>query len=145
MFTVSCSEEIERPPEVVFAFAGDYSNDPCWRTGVLSMEYEAGGRPAIGARTRETMRSMGRTAVTVGEITDYSSARTAFRSLSGPVSCDGRREFLPSITGTRFTYSLTLRPSGVLRVLEPLLRLVFVRQVRADLRRLKRHLETRAM
>jgi hypothetical protein len=80
MFTVSCSEEIQRPPQVVFAFAGDYLNDPLWRTGVLNMEYETSCPPAIGARTRETMRSMGRTAVTVGEITDYSPGRTAFRA-----------------------------------------------------------------
>ena len=126
MFSVSCSEEIQRPPQVVFAFAGDYSNDPLWRT------------------TRETMRSLGRTAVTVGEITDYSSARTAFRSLSGPVPCAGSREFVASAAGTRFTYSLTIRPAGFLRVLEPLLRLVLARQARTDLRRLKHLLEAQS-
>jgi len=144
MFSVSCSEEIQRPPQVVFAFAGDYSNDPLWRTGVLHMEYETDGPPAVGARTREAMRSLGRTAVTVGEITDYSSARTAFRSLSGPVPCDGSREFVASAAGTRFTYSLTIRPAGFLRVLEPLLRLVLARQVRTDLRRLKHLLEAQS-
>jgi len=144
MFSVSCSEEIQRPPQVVFAFAGDYSNDPLWRTGVLHMEYETDGPPAVGARTREAMRSLGRTAVTVGEITDYSSARTAFRSLSGPVPCAGSREFVASAAGTRFTYSLTIRPAGFLRVLEPLLRLVLARQARTDLRRLKHLLEAQS-
>lgn len=141
MFTVSCSEQIQCPPVVAFAFAGDYSNDPKWRAGVLTMEYRTAGPVGIGTRTRETMRSMGRTAVTLAEITDYSPARTAFRSLSGPIACDGSREFAASATGTTFTYSLTLRPTGFLRLLEPLLKRVFQRQIRQDLIRLKRQLE----
>jgi len=144
MLTVSCSEEIGRPPAAVFAFAGDYSKDPLWRKGVLAMSYESSVPPAVGTRTRETMRSLGRTAVTVAEITEYSPARTSFRSLSGPVPCNGTREFAASPGGTIFTYSLTLRPTGLLRALEPILRLVFVQQVRADLRRLKHHLEAHA-
>ena len=141
MIEVSCSEEILRSPDVVFEFAGDYANDPSWRAGVLSMVYETSGPPAIGARTRETMRGLGRTAVTVAEVTEYSPSRTAFRSLSGPVPCDGSREFLATSAGTRITYSLTLRPTGALRVLEPLLRRLFAKRVRADVRRLKHHLE----
>ncbi|MDO9197652.1 SRPBCC family protein [Rhodoferax sp.] len=144
MFTVSISEKIGRSPEAVFAFAGDYANDPLWRKGVLAMAYESSGPPGIGTRTRETMRSMGRTAVTVAEVTEYSTSRTAFRSLSGPVPCDGTREFVASGTGTVFTYSLTLRPVGFLRVLEPILKFVFLKQVRTDLRRLKLHLEAQA-
>ena len=144
MFTVSISEKIGRPPEAVFAFAGDYANDPLWRKGVLAMSYESGVPPAVGTRTRETMRSLGRTAVTIAEITEYSPARTAFRSLAGPVPCNGTREFAASTGGTIFTYSLTLRPTGLLRAMEPILKMVFVQQVRADLRRLKHHLEALA-
>jgi hypothetical protein len=144
MFTVSCSEEIDRPPEAVFAFAGDYANDPRWRTGVLDMAYEAGSTPTVGARTRETMRSMCRTVVTVAEVVEYSPTRTAFRSVSGPVSCDGSREFTRSPQGTTFTYALTIRPNGPLRLLEPLLRVALARQVRRDVRQLKRVLEASA-
>ena len=143
MFTVSCSEEIRRSPDVVFAFAGDYANDPSWRKGVLAMAYENVGPPAVGARTRETMRSMGRTAVTVGEVTAYSRTRTAFRSVSGPVPCEGSREFVATPTGTRFIYTLTLRPRGLLRALEPLLKSVLARQIGDDVRRLKQYLEAR--
>ncbi|MBI5955115.1 MAG: SRPBCC family protein [Chloroflexi bacterium] len=141
MFTVSCSEEIRRSPDAVFVFAGDYANDPLWRGGVMSMVYETSGPPTVGARTRETMRSMGSVAVTVGEVTEYSPSRTAFRSLSGPMPCNGSREFAATPTGTKFTYSLTLRPTGFFRMLEPLLRSVFTKQVRADVYRLKDHLE----
>jgi uncharacterized membrane protein len=141
VFEVSYSVEIGRPPEVVFAFAGDYANDPAWRKGVLGMAYETPGPPAVGTRTRETMRSLGSTAVTIAEVTEYSPTRTAFRSLSGPIPCTGSREFASTSTGTRFTYSLTLRPAGVFRVLEPLLKRVLTGQIQADVRRLKQRLE----
>ena len=141
MFEVSCSVEIRRTPDVVFALAGDYANDPLWRTGVLSMVYETEGPPAVSTRTREKMRSMGRTVVTVAEVTEYSPARTAFRSLSGPIQCEGSREFLATAAGTRFTYSLSLRPTGALWLLQPLLKQVLARQVRADVLRLKHQLE----
>lgn len=141
MFSVSCTVEIACSPEVVFRYAGNYANDPEWRTGVLAMVYETSGAPAVGVRTRETMRSMGRTIVTIAEITEYSPARTAFRSLSGPVGCDGSREFAGHGGETRFTYSLTVRPTGLLRVLEPFLRVALSSQVRRDMSRLKNRLE----
>lgn len=141
MFTISVSKDIQRPATQVFEFAGDYANDPAWRAGVIQMTYEGSNSAAVGVRTRETMRTFGRTAVTVAEITEYSSTRTAFRSLSGPVACEGSREFITNPLGTKFSYSLTLYPSGAVRVLEPLLRIVFQRQAKADLQRLKAHLE----
>jgi uncharacterized membrane protein len=143
MITISASAEIGRPPEEVFLFAGDYANDPVWRAGVVEMVYEGGPSAAVGVRTRETMRSLGSTVVTVAEITQYSRSRTAFRSLSGPVACEGSREFAAVPGGTRFSYSLTLRPEGFFRIIGPILERVLERQVRGDVRRLKDHLERR--
>ncbi len=144
MFTVTASVEIRRSPGAVFAFAGDYVYDPYWRKGVVAMQYETEGPPKIGARTRETMRSMGRLAVTVGEVTEFSPSRTAFRSMSGPVPCHGSREFARTPDGTMFTYSLTLKPTGFLGLLGLLLRPLFARQIRADVRRLRMQLEAQA-
>jgi hypothetical protein len=144
MFTVSCSAEIRCSPDAAFEFAGDYANDPLWRKGVLAMSYASAGAPRVGATTHETMRSMGRTAVTVAEITEYSASRTAFRSVSGPVPCHGSRQFVANRTGTTFIYSLTLAPTGALLLLEPLLRWVLARQVRNDVLRLKDQLEAQA-
>lgn len=143
MFTISASEEIGLPPEEVFVFAGDYANDPVWRAGVAEMVYEGGPSAAVGVRTRETMRSLGSTTVTVAEIIEYSRSRTAFRSLSGPVACEGSREFVAVPGGTRFSYSLTLRPEGFFRIIGPILEWVLGRQVRGDVRRLKDFLERR--
>jgi uncharacterized membrane protein len=143
MFTVASTIEIARPVEDVFAFAGDYRNDPRWRKGVVSMQHEPPGPPALGTVTTETMKFMGRPSCTVGEVTEYLDCRrTAFRSLQGPVECHGFRLFAPSRGGTQFTYSLTLKPRGPLRLFEFLLKSIFQRQVQADLRRLQKLLES---
>jgi hypothetical protein len=143
VFTISLSVDICLPPEEVFRFAGDYANDPVWRAGVTEMTYDVGGSAAVGVKTRETMRGLGNSAVTVAEITEYSRTRTAFRSVSGPVACEGSREFLGTPGGTRFSYSLTLRPEGFLKGIEPILKLVFRCRIGGDIRRLKNHLERR--
>jgi hypothetical protein len=141
MFTITQSEVLRCSPKLAFEFAGDYTNDPKWRSGVLSMDYETGGPPSVGTRTRERMRSMGVSATTVSEVTEYSPARTAFQSLSGPVDCSGSRDFAACPSGTMFIYSLTLQPRGVLRIAEPILRMLLTRQVLVDMKRLKWQIE----
>ncbi|MCZ7557480.1 MAG: SRPBCC family protein [Bacteroidia bacterium] len=142
MISITASEVIARPIREVFAYAGDYRNDTAWRKGVVEMRYEGRDEPAKGVVTFEVMRSMGMKNTTVAEITEYNPvARTAFRSISGPVPCHGFREFQESAEGTTFTYVLTLEPRGVMRLLKPMLRTMFQKQVGEDVRRLKAKLE----
>lgn len=144
MFTITVTQDIRRPPEAVFAYAGDYANDPKWRQGVEDMVYDTEGPTRAGTRTREKMRSMGRLVETVAEVVAYSPSRTAFRSLTGPVPCEGHREFAAIPDGTRFTYSLTLKPTGILKRIDFLLRPMFEKQIRKDVQRLKDQLESAA-
>ena len=141
MFTVSCVEDMRCTPLAAFVYAGDYANDASWRRGVLSMAYEAEGPVAPGVRTREIFRVMGLQTVILAEVTDFTPGRTAFRTVSGPVRCDGSREFCAGPLGTRFTYTLNVRDTGPFRPLEPLISFLLARQLPADLRRLKHRLE----
>lgn len=45
---ITASVNIRRPVGEVFAFAGDYENDPLWRSGVVEMRYETPGPYAPG-------------------------------------------------------------------------------------------------
>lgn len=142
MFTVSCVEDLRCSPLAAFSYAGDYANDSSWRKGVLSMAYVESEVPvAPGVHTREIFRVMGLKTVILAEVTDFTPGRTAFRTVSGPVRCDGSREFCAGPLGTRFTYTLNVRDTGPFRPLEPLLSFLLARQVPADLRRLKKRLE----
>lgn len=141
MFKISKSIDIECSHEEVFAFAGDYSKDPAWRSGVVSMDYETSGPPTFRLRTKEHTRSLGLSTTTVAEVIEYSPTHTSFRSISGPVPCYGSREFSECPAGTRFTYTLILDSSGFKRLMDPILGAFLGWQLIWDLRRLKRQLE----
>jgi len=142
MITITASEVIRRPIGEVFGYAGDYRNDTTWRKGVVEMRYEGASEPAAGVVPHEVMLNMGMRNTTVAEINEYiPNTRTAFRSISGPVPCHGYREFQENADGTNFTYVLTLEPRGAMRLLKPLLRTMFQKQVGEDVRRLKAKLE----
>jgi uncharacterized membrane protein len=146
MITVAHSIHLPHPPEAVFALAGDYRNDPQWRQGVTAMLCEPGGEPRLGGRTRETIKFWGLRAETLAEILAWEPGRrTAFRALSGPVPCEGRRLFEADGEGTRLSYILHLSPQGHWRLLEPLLGLLFRWQAAGDLKRLRRLLEDTAL
>lgn len=142
MITVRSSIEISRPVDQVFLYAGDYRNDIFWRKGVILMECEPSGMLQTGTITRETMLAFGNRNMTIAKITEYDPCkRTAFEALHGPIPCKGFRTFEPTPTGTRFTYSLTLRPSGWRSLMLPGLYPILARQIRHDLRRLAAILE----
>lgn len=142
MFTITLHEPIDRPVEVVSAFAGDYANDPKWREGITEMRRITEGPLGVGTQTREVLKSMGRDNVTVGEVVEYvPNQRIAFRSLKGPIPVEGFREFAASTNGTDFTYSLTLKPSGFWWVLQPVLKSMLRKSLAADMKRLKAAIE----
>jgi len=92
MATVTGSVLIDRPREDVFAFVGNYENDPQWRSGVLEMRHDPPGPVGLGLRTHEVMRLMGRTMTTEPEVVEYEPGRkTAFRKVSGALSAAGYR------------------------------------------------------
>lgn len=141
-FRIVESAIIERPVEKVFALAGDYENDPLWRSGVVEMRYEPPGAPRVGARTREVMQLFGRRVTTVAEVVGFErDRRTAFQARGGPVPVRGSRTFEPVGEGTRFTYELSAQPGGLWALLSPVLARTLRRQVEGDLKKLKTLLE----
>jgi hypothetical protein len=136
------SVTIRRPVGEVFAFAGDYENDPIWRSGVVEMRYETPGGLRAGALTREVMRFLGCRATTVAEIVGVErDRRTAFESRGGPVPVWGGRTFEPVDGGTRFTYELSMRPGGPWTLLSPVLATMLRRRAARDLGKLEALLE----
>lgn len=140
MLAIHAHITIARPPAAVFALAGDYRNDPQWRGAVTAVT--SADEPRLGARLVETIRYCGLRAESRTEILAFQPGRRlAFRTLSGPVPCEGRRLFEVSPYGTRFRYELRLAPAGAWRWLGPPLGLLLRCQLRSDLRRLRHLLE----
>jgi uncharacterized membrane protein len=134
---------ISRPIEEVFAFVSDYRNDPRWRTGIVEFSQTPEGPTAAGTRLREVLRLAGLRLETASEVIEYEPNRKCtIKSTSGPIPLRNWRLVEPAPGGTRFTYAIVGESSGFYKLAEPVLVAIFRRQLRAELARLKRILES---
>jgi uncharacterized protein YndB with AHSA1/START domain len=132
--------EIARPPAEVFAFLADGTNAPEWRAGVLDIRPKSGsGRGAI--YEQGIKGPFGRRVPADYEITAYEPPRRlAFRAIAGPVRPEGSYELEPASRGTRVTFSLRCSPTGIARLMTPMVAKTMRSEV-AQLDRLREVLE----
>ena len=97
---------IDRPPDQVFAFFADPSNDRAWRPHVK--EIAADGPAGVGATIHQVVEGPGGRAIPADiEITAFDPpAHYAFRVIAGPARPIGEFRFVPSGAGTSVTFSL---------------------------------------
>ncbi|GAB3946467.1 hypothetical protein GCM10028805_17040 [Spirosoma harenae] len=142
MMTIRATTFIQRPIADVYTYLGCYENDIHWRTGVIKMKQSVRGIAQTGMYTQEVVRFMGYQAMTTAEVTAAElNRRTAFQVIDGPVKAWEQRHFEKRRNGTHFTYELTVGTTGFLKVLSPIIRLLYQRQMANDLSILKQKLE----
>jgi hypothetical protein len=140
---------IARPPDAVFAYLADFSNDPHWRANVLAMRplgnpQDLGG---IWSRQVEVRRVPGRTVESHAAITTYAPPRElAVRRATGPIRPEARYRLTPQNGGTHLSFHLQIPLAGPSWLALPavwlLLRLLVAPTLPQDLARLKQALET---
>ena len=144
MFTRTVEVVITRPLDEVFAFVADARNRPRWDESVTSEELTSPEPIGVGTTVRTKLSSMGREYEYAWEVTEHVPPnRMTIESTSGPFpttlayQLDGREG------GTSVDFAVTGRPTGLLRLLQPLI----ARNTQANLdrgfARLKELLETR--
>ncbi|OLE30849.1 MAG: hypothetical protein AUG44_00210 [Actinobacteria bacterium 13_1_20CM_3_71_11] len=133
---------IERPIGDVFAYLADGTNNPHWRAGVLSIERTSAGDGA-GATYRQVLSGPGGRKI-AGDyrVTAYEPPhRLEFAVIAGPARPTGRFQLAEAGPDrTTVTFSLDLRPSGLMRLMSGMV----ARQMRVEvdqLARLKTELE----
>jgi uncharacterized protein YndB with AHSA1/START domain len=126
--------EIERPPMEVFAFLADGTNDRRWRDGVIDIRLKSGS--GVGAVYEQGVKGpFGRRVPADYEITAFEpDRRMAFRAIAGPVRPEGFYELQPVDGGTRVTFSLRCSPSGLAKLMTPMV----ARTIRAEVAQLNR-------
>jgi len=139
---------IDRPPEEVFDFFADRSNDPVWMASVYESEWLDPDAPmAVGRRGRMLMGAMGRREFT-DVVTEYEPGRrVGHRSVSGAMEIYTACTAEQAGQGCRATvvYDPVRLPGGMLgRLTAPLTSRIVRRNFRADLARLKDILEEKA-
>ncbi len=134
---------IGRPVGVVFDYVADQTNEPRYNPSMVRAERITGGPVGKGTRFRSAVRSAGRTAEMLIELTGYDRPRLlASMTTMEHMDIEYTLVFEPVAEGTRMRWSGEVRPQGALRVLGPLVTWLGTRQEQRIWSSLKRHLES---
>lgn len=143
MVDVAVETVIDRPREVVAAYAGDPSHAPEWYANIRSVRWH--GEPVVrtGARVDFEARFLGRTLRYTYELVDVVPGRRLVMSTAQgpfPMRTTYTWEDVPG-SRTRMVLRNEGEPSGFARVGAPAMSRAMRRATTADLARLKRLLE----
>jgi carbon monoxide dehydrogenase subunit G len=144
MFTRKASIQVSRPQDEVFAFVADARNRPSWDESVDSEELTSPEPIGVGSTVRTRMRSMGREYVYTWEVVEHDPPNhMVIESTSGPFPTTLTFDVTGGDGDTRVDFAVRGCPSGMMRLLEPLI----ARNTQSNLDRgfphLKRVLESR--
>ena len=134
---------VGRPPEVVFDYLTDPSKLADWQTSKTSVEQLTDGAPRVGTRVRERTKAPGgKEFEQIVEFTEFERPLGVHMHIvEGPYPIDGTWSFAPDGDGTRVRFVAAGGARGVMRVLQPLAKLVIARQMAGYHRNLRRNVE----
>ncbi len=145
MIDVTESIDIDRPADVAFAFLTDPGRRPEWDHSVLSEELLTPPPVVVGSRIRTRMSVMGREITFEWRVTAFETPRImAAESDSGALPARLRFTFADTATGCRVTSALAGEPTGMLRLVEPIVESVARGTLTEGLARAKRLIEAGA-
>jgi uncharacterized membrane protein len=143
LFTCKVEILVSRPLDEVFAFVGDVRNRPRWDESVDSEELTSPEPIGVGSTVRTRLRSMGREYQYTWEIVEHDPPnRMRVESTSGPFPTTLVFQFFDRDDKTEVQATVTGRPSGFLRLLQPMISRSTQKNLDAGYARLKRLLET---
>jgi uncharacterized protein YndB with AHSA1/START domain len=142
MIDVSGSVTINRPAEDVFNYVTDMSNDPSWHTDVLEARKTSEGPVGVGTTWHSRFKpSMGVSEGDMEVVAFEPNRMEVLRGVIGPMQPTLTYMLEPINGGTRFTRRIQIKVSGMMRVMEPLMRLMTPRRNAGFVANLKRILE----
>ncbi len=133
---------IERPREVVAAFAGDPANAPRWYVNIKAVEWLTEPRVEVGARMAFVAHFLGRRLAYTYEVVDFvPGVRLVMRTAEGPFPMETSYVWDDVGGATRMTLRNRGEPRGFSAVFAPLMASAMRRANTKDLAQLKRLLE----
>ena len=122
MFIRKVAISVSRPREEVFPYVADARNRPEWDEDVISEELTSSEPIRVGSTVRTRLRSMGREYQYEWKITEHEPpSRVEVESTAGPFPTKIEWDLAEENGGTRVEFTLTGSPSGLLRLMQPLI------------------------
>lgn len=139
MIEVIVTIDVDRPPDEVFAYWADWTNNPNWQSGMERCTWTSEPPLRVGSTYDQEARFLGRPIRSSFEVVEYHpERRIRIRTTRSTIPLDITREVVPRPEGGT-TLHATIRgePRGLLRLLGPLTQRMVERNVRADYARLQ--------
>jgi uncharacterized protein YndB with AHSA1/START domain len=143
MMRIEHSVEIKCPVDEVFGYITKPENTPQWQAGMLESQQVSEGPMRVGTIFTEVRQMMGRKMHQKMEVTEYEpNQKWSFRSIEAPVPHEAHLVFESIGDGTRVSLNSLGKPTGLFRLLSPLIRRQLKGQFEADFENLKQLLES---
>lgn len=142
---ITTSTDVERPAEVVFAYATDPARFSEWQQGVVEGHMAGSDAPQVGARCQTTRRIGRANRASTAELTHIDPPRTwGVRGIDGPIRAVVEVAVEPLTPArSRLTIAVDFEGHGIGKLLVPLLvRREARNEMPANLATLKRRLES---
>ncbi len=134
---------IERPRDVVTAYAMDWRNDPAWIRAIEEVKLASDGPFGIGSRVARLASFLGRRIEYVNEVVEYEQdRRLLMRSVRAPFPMTVLYEFDDAGKGTRVRIRAQGDASGFYKLAGPVLSRAVKHSIAGDLAQLKTILES---
>lgn len=135
---------INKPSDAVFDFFADASNNPLWQKGMKSCKWTSDPPVAIGSTYKQVAEFMGRSIVSVFEVTKFEPGRSiSIETIESTFPIQVTRDVEPFEDGTTRVHAhISGGPGGALKLLRPLMDRIARRSIEADYDRLVSHLSS---
>ena len=130
MIKFTVGTEIARPPTDVFGYVTDPAKLATWQTNTISAVAQDDKPVGLGTRVREVHRAPGgKQFASLVEVSEYEPDRVfALRMLEGALPIHARITFDRTEVGTRLQLDAHGQPRGLMRLVQPVLRITLKRQ-----------------
>ncbi|MFQ5968501.1 MAG: SRPBCC family protein [Acidimicrobiia bacterium] len=126
---------IRQPVEKVFGHFADIEGRPNWVTPAVEREKLTEGPVGVGTKYRSVDRLPGRRIEFSQEVTAYVPNELVSEAWTGPLAGRSETRFAPQDGATRLTLHMEVAPSGMFKVLAPIIRGWVQRALQKDLAR----------